>query len=181
MPLSRILLSALCVCGFAAAGQAASTQLNVKPGLWQMTSSGESQGVPSIPAGLLAKLPPAQRAKMAAAMAHAMGQTAKPHVYKYCVTAKSLQRGFNPDEHPADTHCTPKIVARSATMMDMREACSGRHGHTTGHFHFEAPNPETMNGTIDLTLNDGGHTMHIKRVMRAQWLGADCGKYAHND
>jgi hypothetical protein len=50
----------------------------------------------------------------------------------------------------------------------------------SGRFHFEAPNPSTINGTVNLTVNDGAHTMTMNHAMHGKWVSADCGKYAHN-
>jgi hypothetical protein len=183
MPFSRILLTSLCVSGFAAVSAAASVTLNVKPGLWEITSTGQISGAPPIPDEMLARLPPEQRAKIRAAMAASMAQANKPHVYKSCVTEKSLQGGLDLSDHSRGEHCTPTMLKSSASMMDVRTECTGerRDERTTGRFHFEAPSPDTMTGTIDLTMSDGVHTMHVKRSMHGQWIAADCGKYAHND
>ena len=89
--LSLALSASVC---FVAASRAAPVMLNVNPGLWQVTSTGEVSGTPPIPKQQLAKLSPAQRAQVAAAMAAAMGSANKPIVFKQCVTAESLRRGF---------------------------------------------------------------------------------------
>ena len=97
-----------------------------------------------------------------------------PHVSKQCVTEKSLQRGFKPDEDKAGQSCQQTVLSSSATVMDVRQECTGR-DKTSGHFRFEAVNSETINGTIDMTMTDGVHTMAVKRVMHGKWLAADCG------
>ncbi len=180
MSFTRLLLSGLCLCGLAAASQAEPVHLKLRPGLWQMSSSGETHGAPAIPAEMLARLPPAQRARIKAAMAASMANAGKPHVYKYCVTEKSLQHGFNPAEHSAQERCKPTILSSSGSTMDVRAECTGRRGgeHVDGRFHYEAPNPQTMNATIDMTMTERGHNVRIKRVMHGKWLSADCGKYA---
>jgi len=182
MPFTRILLTSVCVAGFAVASQAGPVTLNVKPGLWQMTSSGEAHGAPPIPADALARLSPAQRAQVQAMMARSVAHVAKPHVFKSCVTEKELRQGFDPSEHSSGERCQSTVLSSSATMMDVRVSCVGerRGEHSSGHFHFTASSPVVMNGTIDMTMSDGAHTMRIKRVMQGQWLAADCGKYAHN-
>jgi len=180
MFITRILLTGLCICGFAGASQAEPMHLKLRPGLWQMSSSGETHGAPPIPAEMLAQLPPAQRAKIKAAMAAGMGNAGKPHVYKYCVTEKNLRSGFNPTEHSAEEHCKPTILSSSGSTMDVRMKCTGgrRAEHVKGRFHYEAPNPETMNAAIDMTISGDGHDMRVKRVMHGKWLSADCGEYA---
>lgn len=179
MPVARVLLTSLFVCGFAAAGAAGPITLNVKPGLWRMTSTGEMRGAPLIPPAVLAQMPPEQRARVRAAMANVMAQSAKPQTYKFCVTEKSLERGFNPMEKRPGFECETKVISRTATSMDVHEECSGGNGgrhRVSGNFHFDAPDPLTMDGAIDMTMTDGAHKMHIKRVMHGKWLAADCGK-----
>jgi hypothetical protein len=66
------------------------------------------------------------------------------------------------------------VVSNTASVMDMRQECSGRQ-KSSGTFHFEAANPETMTGTINMTITDGVRTMTVKRVVNGKWLAADCG------
>lgn len=181
MPFFRFVATSLCVCGFAVASVAGPAALNAKPGLWQMSSSGTIQGMPpiaAIPPDVLARMPPAQRARIRAAMAGSKGQDSKPQVYKFCVTENSLQHGFNPTERRPGFECKPTVISRTVSSMDVREECSGTHQHISGRFHFKVPNPVTMDGTIDMTMSDGPHTIHMNRVMHGQWIAADCGKYA---
>jgi hypothetical protein len=180
MQFTRVLLTSLCVAGFAAASHASPMALDARPGLWEMTSSGETHGAPPIPAQALARLTPAQRAQVQAAMAGTMARATKPHVYKYCVTEQSLHRGFDPDEHARD--CKTTILSSTGTAMDVRAECRGNRPNerSSGRFHFEATSPVSMKATLNMTLSDGAHTMTMRRVMRGRWLSADCGKYAHN-
>ena len=112
-----------------------------------------------------------------------MARSGKPHVYKSCVTEKKLRQGFDPSEHSSGERCKSTVLSSSASMMDVRVECVGerRGEHTSGHFHFVASSPLAMNGTIDMTMSDGARTMRVKRVMKGQWLSADCGEYAHAD
>jgi hypothetical protein len=63
--------------------------------------------------------------------------------------------------------------------MDGREEYAGGRAHVSGHFHFTAPDPSTINGTVNLTINDGAHTMTMNHAMHGKWVSADCGEYAH--
>ncbi|MGH6664734.1 MAG: DUF3617 domain-containing protein, partial [Pseudolabrys sp.] len=95
--------------------------------------------------------------------------------YKQCVTAENLAHGFDLNEKAKGVHqCKPTVVTSTGSVMEVREECAGRE-KVSGTFHFEAASPETMNGTIDMTMSDGVHTMTVKRVMHGKWLGADCG------
>ena len=176
MSTSRVLFTALAFSACATlAAQASGISLNVRPGLWEMTTSGQTSRAPPIPAELLARLPPERRAKFEAAMAASMARAGAPRTFRQCVTPENLQRGFDVnDKIKGAGKCTQSVVSSTASVMEVREQCSGRE-KVSGTFHFEAASPEAMNGTIDLAMSDGVHTMNVKRVVHAKWLGADCG------
>ncbi len=167
--LSLALAASVC---WAAASQAAPVSLNLKYGLWEITSAGTTSGAPPIPAAALANLPPAQKAKIQAAMAAAMASANTPHTYKSCVTAESIQRGFKDPE--LSNGCTETVVSSSPTDMEVKIACTGRH-QMSGTVHFQASSPEAMNGTVDMTLADGGNSMKVNRQISGKWVSADCG------
>jgi hypothetical protein len=175
MSYSRLLFAGLCVSNILIfPSYAAAAGLNLKPGLWEMTWSGQTTGAPPIPADVLAQMPPERRAKFEAAMAANANRTSAPHANKHCITEKSLQRGLNVDENKGESSCQRTVVSNTALVMDMRQECTGRQ-KSSGMFRFEAANPETMMGTINMTMTDGVHTMTVKRVVNGKWLAADCG------
>lgn len=181
MLLTRIMLAALAGGFGVAAAYAGPVTLNVRPGLWEMTISSQGGGMPPIPPQALARLTPEQRAKFQAAMAAHMAGANKPHAYKSCITETTLQRGFDTGDANAQRKCTQTILSGSASVMDGREECTGERMHMSGRFHFVASNPQTVNGTIDMTVSGGSHSMTMKEVVHGTWLGADCGQYAHNN
>ena len=113
-------------------------------------------------------------------MAASMAIAGKPHVYKSCVTEKSLQHGFNPASTAPGNVASRPSLSSSGSMMDVRVECIGerRGEHTRRPLPFRGANPLAMNGTIDMTMSDRGHNVRVKRVMHGQWLSADCGNYA---
>jgi hypothetical protein len=178
---TRMLLAVLAGGLGVSAAHAGPITLNVRPGLWEMTVSGQSSGMPPIPAEVLARMTPEQRAKFQAAIAARMAGGDKPHVYKSCITQTTLQRGFDTGESSAQRKCTQTVLSSSASAMDGREECTGGRARVSGHFHFTAPDPMTVNGAIELAINNGSHTMTMKQVIHAKWVGTDCGQYAHNN
>jgi hypothetical protein len=156
-----------------AAAYAAGTPLNIRLGLWEMTTTGEVSGVPPIPPETLARMTPEQRARAQAAMAARMAQRDKPEVRKQCVTKENLERGFDPKNSGAQG-CHTTITSSSAQVMEMKQECSGQHKFT-GTFHFEAPTPVTVVGKYDMVMSAGPNTMTMKLNMSGKWLGADCG------
>ena len=175
MSLSHKLLAGFALAtGCAITAHAGSITLNVRPGLWEMTTSGETSGTVPIPADVLAWLPPDRRAKVEAAMAANQSHAAKPHVYKECVTQASLQHGFNLDEERGH-HCQNTVVTANSSTMDVKMQCKETNGTVSGTIHFTAATPEVVNGTVSMSMTDGVHTFNVNRVMNAKWLGADCG------
>ena len=129
---------------------------------------------PQIPPEVLAQMPPAQRAQIESAMKAARGQAGGTRVNKVCVTRESLQRGlaFGADGHPS---CKQTVRTHSRTAWEMQQICNERSGRQTIHVRYEAPRPDTINGTVDVVMNDGGRRMAMQQVVRGRWLGSDCG------
>jgi hypothetical protein len=179
MSIARILLAAMaggagaCLC--TADGRADHVALNARPGLWEMTMATQYSGTPAIPPEAAARLTPEQRAKLATSMAAVMAKTGTPHTFKSCVTEKTLQRGFDTGVRNTGGPCTRTIVSSSASAMDGREECTGGRVSMTGRFHFDAPNPSTITGTVNMNL--AATTVTVK--LSGKWVGADCGEYAH--
>ena len=113
----------------------------------------------------LANLTPAQKAKMQAAIAAAMASSSKPHTYKSCITAESIQHGFRDPE--LSNGCTETVVSSTPTDMQVNLACTGRHP-MTGTFHFQTSSPEAMSGTVDVTVAEGGNAMKVNRQISGQ-------------
>ena len=59
--------------------------LDVKPGLWETTTTTEMGGMPPMPADVLAKMTPEQRAKFEAAMKARAAQGAKTTTRRTCL------------------------------------------------------------------------------------------------
>ncbi len=167
--LSMALAASVCL---AAASHAAPVSLNLKYGLWEVTSAGTTSGAPPIPASTLANLTPAQKAKMQAAIAAAMASSGKPHTYKSCITAESIQRGFKDPE--LSNGCTETVVSSTQSDMQVKLACTGRQ-QMTGTLHFQTSSPVAMSGTIDVTVTENGGSMKVNRQISGQWVSADCG------
>jgi hypothetical protein len=151
------------------------TPLNVKPGLWQMTSDTERNGTPPIPPETLAKMSPEQRAKLEAAMKGAMAPQHRED--KHCVSQADIDRGFEKlDKMPGQ--CSQKVTSATATTREGSFQCAGANT-SSGTYSFQASSPEAVAATWNMTMTNGGNTMTMKSNMKGKWLGADCGDTAH--
>jgi hypothetical protein len=153
--------------------QAADVPLNVKTGLWQSTVSMQTSGQLPIAEADLAKMPPEKRQQFEAAMKAALANASKPHVVKSCVTTEQLRKGlsFKSDAGPS---CKRTVVSSSASAWEMHEECTGASPRTST-IRFRAPNPEQIDGQMQMTMTRGDRTMTSDGTIHGKWLSADCG------
>ncbi len=164
-------VAALAIVGSHAAGI---VPLNVRPGLWRVTTVPHMSGALPMDQSMLDRLTPQQRAKFAAATKTGMANAVRSRTFKECLTREKLDKGFRLDKQ--DTGCTRTIIASSASVLEVHEECSSANQTRTGDFKFQASGGEAATGTVDMHISRGGKTMSINSTMQAQWLGADCGK-----
>lgn len=164
-------------CAMLPAWAGAADTLNVKTGLWEITSLTETHGMPPLPKELLNQLTPEQRSKMEAEIKAEQKKGADKDTDRECVTQKDLEQPF---ESANTKECTQTIVKSSRTAQEVHIACTGGIPGS-GVFKVSAPNPETMSGTLDLKLGEGADAMTVKARLQGRWLSSDCGDEADSD
>lgn len=169
--IAALTLSALSVAA------AAPERLNVKLGLWEMTSLMRFSGVPPLPKDVLDRMTPQQRAKMIADLKAASEEEPEPETSSECITQEDLDKPFNSSN---SEDCTSTIVRTTRTTQEIRMVCTGK-TKGSGTFKVNTPTPETMNGTLDLKAGDGPDAFTIKGTIKGRWLGADCGDEDNDD
>lgn len=147
--------------------QAPKAALNVKLGLWEVTSSAQTSGTPDVPD--LQKLPPDQRAKAEAMMKAMMAGAATPHTTKSCLTRERLERDLFQDN--GRNNCTQTAVTNTSSVYAFKFVCTGRNA-MSGEWKFEALSPEAVKGSGTMTFENN---MTAKTTMAAKWLAASCG------
>jgi len=145
--------------------------LNVKLGLWEMTSVIKTSGELPIPAEYLSKLTPEQRAKMEAAMKAQSAGPAQTHTYKSCLTKEKSDSSLFNDRK----ECTETILTSSSTKLSLKATCTFEGVTMSGHGEFEAVSTESVKGTIHMTTTGGEHTMNTDASYTGKWIGASCG------
>jgi hypothetical protein len=140
---------------FAAAGQF--QPLNVKTGLWHMTRAIK-----------WTDLPPQMAAMMKA--------TPQTTTYNSCVTTKDLNT--NPWADGSRDNCTWTVLNSTTTDMELRgTGCdfdndSGITADIHGQIH--VLDSENGTGSMTLTLNANGQTMHGLASYTGKWISASC-------
>jgi hypothetical protein len=151
--------------------------LNVKLGLWEITSVTETRGMPPLPKELLANMTPEQRRQMEAEIKAEQAKGPDRDTDRECITQKDLDRPF---ESSNAKECTQKNVTTTRTTQEVHIVCTGGIPGS-GTLKVSAPSPEKMTGSLDLKLGEGAQAMTIKSQLQGRWIGSDCGDEADED
>src|SRR5262249_49554224 len=153
---------------FAAILSAQAPLLDVKMGLWEMTSVVQMSG--DMPKIDTSKMSPEQKAQVDQMMKSAMGSHTSTE--KSCITKEKLEKSsFMMGEHSKD-RCKHTVTVNTKTTYEAALACSGEHP-MTGKVHFDAMSPTAVKGTITSDATTPQGKMNVNAVMTGKWLGAD--------
>jgi len=145
--------------------------LNLKMGLWELTSIGQVGG--QMPAIDTSKMTPEQKAKFEAAIKSAV-MGAHTSVFKSCITQEKFEKAnFMMSDKDAET-CKQTVSTNTPTALDAAVTCTGEQPRT-GQIHVEALSSTAFKGTMKFTSTQNGRTMTVDGTMTAKWLTADCG------
>jgi hypothetical protein len=129
----------------AAAAAAAGDPLNVRPGLWETTSTGSTTvtGTPMGPdAATLNAMTPEQRTRMEAALkGYASGQPTV-RTNRSCVTPEQVAKGLENLTGAPTPRCNTEVLQKAATDYRFRQRCSeGGSGHSAREvtLHLDSP------------------------------------------
>lgn len=146
--------------------------LNIKTGLWEITSTLKTSGDMPIPAGMLDKLTPEQRARFEERMKANADAHAHSSSSKACVTQENLNKMDYGLGRPG---CTYTIQTSTSTEAKGKYSCEEEGGTVTGTIDVHAPDREHMKGFTHGALNGGGHTMTVDSTFSSKWIGESCG------
>jgi len=147
--------------------------LNVKLGLWEVTSTSQTAGMPQMPQIDLSSLPPEARARAEAAMKAREAMQGTPQTQKYCLTKEKLEKDLFQDKE-MDASCKRTTIENSATVKAYKIECTGEH-KMSGDMRFEATSPAAVKGLIKMNIDAQGHAMTVNSNFMAKWVGDACG------
>jgi hypothetical protein len=145
--------------------------LNVKPGLWESTTTSTTAGQMPFPAELLSRLSPEQRAKMEARMKANSAPKTRTFTNKGCETKEKLAEQPFSDQK----ECKQTIITSSSTKAELKILCEFGDVRSSGTMHIDVLSPESVKGSGQMTSNGGGHSMTMNTSFSAKWLGPSCG------
>jgi len=164
---------ALCAVGTIAAVQAADiVKPNIKPGLWEISVTPRMSGEMPIPADQLAKMTPAARARIEAAMKNA---GAKPRVYKECMTPEKIAKGFEMDRGADAASCKRNVIASSSSELTLHDECNDTTRKSSTDVHFEIKGGTQMNGKVHIVVTQSGKSTTVDSTLTGKWLSTSCG------
>ena len=165
---TRIVLLGYC---FVAPLAVAADKLDVKPGLWEITSTHQISGIPPMPKEWQDKVTPEQRAAMETAFKKEAEKGPQTDTERECITKQEAEQPFDVGDA---RDCTQTVVRTTRTTQEVRLSCTGEF-KGTGVLRVTTPTPETMSGLLDLQLGDGKDAMKVHSQLKVRWLGPDCG------
>ena len=169
----KSILTAGIICFLMTGNASAASVLDVKPGLWEMTTTQKMSGMPEMPAlsqDMLDQMTDEQRAQMDAAMKMMAGEETTTTLQQ-CITQADLDEGALMADQ--EQSCKQEIIDQSANRIEVKTTCDPSTGMGEGHMVFEAQNSEAMTGQFEMSGGEGGMSMSM--TISGKWLGADCG------
>ncbi len=150
---------------------------DIRPGLWEVTSTPQMSGQLPIPEAQLAQLSAEQRARLEAAMQAQLQNNNKPRTYRECMTPEKIARGFDIDRNSGErSQCKRNVVTSSPRALQMHDECQESDGATSvTDVNFTLKGGTEMSGNIHFVLTSGSRNMTMNAVLQGKWLGASCG------
>lgn len=146
--------------------------LNIKPGLWQTTMTVNRAGEMPLPANMLSRLTPEQRARLEARM-KAHPTNVHTTTYKSCMTKKELEK----PNFTAKRECTWTTLQSSSTKVKGSAVCTypEEEMKVKGSGEFVALDREHVKGSMHMVATGNGRTMNTTTDFTSKWLGSNCG------
>lgn len=149
------------------------TPLNVRLGLWEMTTSMQRTGQMGLPPDMLAKLTPEQRARYEERLKAQGANANRTTTRKNCVTKEKMEKHSMFDDNRAE--CKRTVVTSTGSRMEVHAECDKQGVKMTVAVVAEALDPENIKGTMHVTTSGGEHTMEMNNTFTGKWIGAACG------
>jgi Protein of unknown function (DUF3617) len=157
------------------------TMLNVKEGLWEVTVTHPSNGLPGMPEDALAKLPPDQRARVEEMMKQkGMTMSGNTTVVKSCVTKEKIEKGMAFATENRGNNCSRTVANSSSSHFEVKYHCDetakdGKKTTIDGTTTVDVVNGDSTKGVSHIVSTSDGHTMNMDMTFTSKYLGSACG------
>jgi uncharacterized protein DUF3617 len=158
----------------------AAEPINIKPGLWETTTTGTTTltGKPLGPdAATLDAMPPEERARVEEFIKKQASGAPVVQTNQSCVTQEQLSKGLASFAGDPAPQCKTEVLEQSPTDYHFRQVCiegGAAISHVDVKIHLDSP--ESATTTVDGTNTSGGRTMTMTSKAASKWIGSDCGQ-----
>lgn len=168
-----------CAIGCALALPAGAQNVNMKPGLWELSnkvssSDGQMQSAMSEMQKQLASMPPEQRKAMQQMMERNGMQMSVGAggalTSRMCMTKEMIQRKEFPVQ---EGDCKQKVTPAGANKMKIAFSCSKP--PTSGEGEMTVDSDTSYRAKMHIKGTEGGKPQVVDMDVTGKWLGADCG------
>jgi hypothetical protein len=142
-----------------------------KVGLWKITITMPhgQMGMPD-----MSKMPPAMRARMAAA-----GMSGNTMTVEHCMTAAEVAASMPHFDRPhGKSQCQPTNMKVAGNTMSADMVCAGTFS-ATGHSKFTFDSDTHYTGEVSMKGMAHGHAIDQDEKFEGQWVSASCGTVTH--
>lgn len=147
--------------------------LDVKLGLWEVSSTITPSGQMPLPAEVLARLTPEQRARIEERTKSRSSEPAKTTTRKHCLTREQFDQGTTFGEDRKS--CTRTILTSTSSRVDIRVECADHGLKILEAVRIDALDAENVKGSIHVLATGSDHTSNSDSTFTARWLGPVCG------
>jgi hypothetical protein len=148
--------------------------LDIKPGLWEITLTVQTSGLPPMPPEVLAKLTPEERARIEAKAKERAAEGPRTTVKRSCLDEKELHQPLMLTFGGDGQGCRQTVTNASRTRQEIRVDCGKGAPHGGGTVRIEAMDPENVKVSSRWSATDGARTMKMSSTAILRWLGAVC-------
>ena len=147
--------------------------LNIKPGLWETTINSKVDGGLPIPASMLERLSPEQRARFEERMKANSASHTRTTTHTKCVTREDIEK--QKLDFASSKECIPTVITSTSTAAKGKLSCESEGMKSTATFDVEARDQEHLKGSSHGSIAGNGQTMKIDSAFTSKWLGSTCG------
>jgi hypothetical protein len=159
---------------------AAAEPINIRPGLWETTTTGTTTitGKPIGPdAATLDAMPPDERARVEDFIKKQASGAPVVQTNQSCVTQEQLSKGLASLAGDPAPRCKTEVLGQTPTDYHFRQMCiegGVAISHVEVKIHLDSP--ESATTTVDGTNTSGGRTMTMTSKAASKWISSDCGQ-----
>jgi len=148
--------------------------LDIKTGLWQITLTVRTSGLPPIPPDVLAKLKPEERARIDAQTKEKRAEGPRISVKRSCLREKELHQPLLPGFGGEGQGCRQTVTSSSRAGQEIRVDCGKGAEQGGGTVRIEAIDKENVRVASSWSMTDGARTLQMSSTATLKWLGAFC-------